>query len=1291
MLKKLFFTICLPICCWSQNPVWISAPRVSRPATTNVAQPLPITPLPTNDPSDPFDYYDGWSALHGSNGISDIATGALKFFIIDGAIYDGTNGQYRDYAWSASQPNQLTIGNFNQPEGDGGAEQLIVPHPKNCNQYYIFGVATYWSGDSGQKSLPGYASSVPVYAIYDAILGVVIARGVWYEPTPSFLGLTISNPIFTSTTTSNPINTNGDTQVTAASWAEDCSMSTASIAGSKLQLDGSRIIACKMKNNLYSIKILSDGTLRYWKRFNHSTIISASQTRAELEMVFDSVTNTFKIAFESRIGFGNVDNYCVKYFEVSQNFLTLLNNQTINVPIVGSPSTVAKPIAGIEFSPNKNLIYFTCSTNEASPLTQPVSQRVYTIDLTNATYPVNPLAIPQTRQDQIQFGSIELALDGNMYFASATGLFRLTNPNTPTAANFSTNPIIAFNYVLNLGINSQGSTFVDNKHLFGYTLPGQIDGANYSNEYLTNTECCLNAAPFDESTFTATTSGTWSQGGLSNNPFNSTSGIVRIETSLVIPAGVDITITGMTFEFAPGARVIIQEATGSILQGGKLTINNSVLTSFNGCGNSMWHGVEVWGNASYTQGSLTNSRQGRLIIQGINSRIENALYGAAARATNPTTGAVISGKFGGIIRATNSTFLNNQNDVILADYVGSGLPNVSKFTNCLFKTDNLLNIPTLQLGNHLTLKNVSGVFVLGCDFINSNMALFPTNFQGTGILATNAGFSVDRSCSVSGCPEPDDMNTFKNLTYGIFSISSNSTSTFRSDGNFFTNNQIGIAVSGTIAEQIIRNTFEVREMLGNPPTNYQAAGIYLIGSTGYKIEENTFLESNDLAITDGSANSYGIVIANSGTAENIVYRNSFSKLKIGCQSEGTNGSAPIFPNNLTNFGLVWRCNYFLDPIYKNDITSINGKIKYYQGLPNNSSLPVYQNNKNAANNHFSMHQESLPEHDFQISPSNLVQNAIVYRGCNQAFFNLDSYTNSLITLGQPLNAFSMEFCPTNYTYGTIKLKNGDGEVSMLNSNQSEELENNKVTEEEFAFLEQGIKQLEKNSKLQEILLDTLIENKNATLIELLSQYADEESLKMLAELQIGEKDVESVVSSLQNEKVKFSQDFIDLLKIKAELLKSEDYFSFFNEKGNQEYYVKRLTEIAENKEDVLTAHQASILLSFTKPLDLTYHFLEVEEGDKKSMKIPTSNTDSKIKLIVYPNPVKNKLSINLALEENETVSATIFSVLGNTMGTWELSNENNEIDVNHFQGGIYLIHVNNVQGENIQTLRFVKQ
>lgn len=130
--------------CFTQNPIWVASPRYVNPnGGSNL--PLPIAPSSINNLLDPFDYYDGWSALHGSNGISDVATGALKFFIIDGAIYDGSNGQYRDYAWSATQPNVENIGAFNQPLGDGGSEQLIVPHPVNCNQYYIFGVATKFS------------------------------------------------------------------------------------------------------------------------------------------------------------------------------------------------------------------------------------------------------------------------------------------------------------------------------------------------------------------------------------------------------------------------------------------------------------------------------------------------------------------------------------------------------------------------------------------------------------------------------------------------------------------------------------------------------------------------------------------------------------------------------------------------------------------------------------------------------------------------------------------------------------------------------------------------------------------------------------------------------------------------------------------------------------------------------------------------------------------------------------------------------------------------------------------
>jgi hypothetical protein len=1282
---------------FSQNSTVVMAPKnitigLSAISNTN----LPIAPAPLNSPYDPYDYYDGWRALQGSNGISDVTTGALKFFIIDGAIYNGADGQYKDYAWSASQPNVQTIGNFNQPEGDGGSEQLIVPHPVNCNQYYIFAVATFWNGDTGQKSLPGYPSSVPVYALYDAELGLVINRGVWYNPTPSFLGLTISNPIFTSSTTANPLNTNGDPQVTATVWNGDCNMSTASIAGSKLLSDGTRIIACKMKNNLYSIKILADGTLRYWKRYNHSAIISGSQTRAEFEMVFDGVSNRFKLAFESRNGLGSAYTYCVKYFELSADFLTQLNFQTINVPVVGNGSSAVKPIAGIEFSPNKNIIYFTCTTDLliTAQNPQPVSQRVYTINLTNNLYTVSPFAISQTRQNKIQNGYIELALDGNLYFASATGLFRLTNPNTPLVSNFSANPIISFIYSSNLGVNTLGSSFVSNSYLDSYTLPGQIDGANYSDEYFKNTECCINVSPFDASAFTATTSGTWTPGGFLSNPFGSTNGIVRIETSITIPAGVNITITGMTFQFAPGARIIIREGNSLSSNGGKLTLNNSVLTNYQGCTKTMWHGVEVWGVSSTSQGSLASSRQGRLIMQN-NARIENALFGAAARATNVSSGAELVGKYGGIVHATNSTFLNNKYDVLLYDYGTALVNNISMFTNCVFKTEGLLNDPTVSIVLHMMLRSVRGVRVFDCDFINADLSFYPLpTSQGIGIGAINSSFSVDGCTNYSTSCNPSNLNTFENLFVGIYSGTSGSNASFRADGNLFQNNCIGIYVNGTRSEQITRNKFNVREFLTASPIS-QSAGIYTVGSTGYRIEDNSFKESNDLVISYGVGSTYGVVINNSGPNENVVYRNTFKDLLIGCQSEGVNGSAPMQFPGMSNVGLVWRCNEFYKPIYKNDITSFNGKIKYRQGFYNPNNTPM-QNQLNMANNRFSLSLEATtdPEHDFKISPV-VGQNGIIYTGYDQVLYNLDAYTTPIISQTIISTTFLPQVgCKSNFGAGSIASKDEPVSSEMM------ELMNNSIlslrtedslSDTELSLLEIGAKQLEKNLRVQEILFDTIAVNVDSVLIDYLSQFDDEESLKMLAELQLAGSDVDSLVASLETDSVKFSIDYVDLLKIKAAMLNSEYFYSFLINNENSAYYRTRLSEIAANEDDVLTAHQAALLLSFAKPLDLTYHFLEAEKGGEKSMQIPTSNTDSKSNLIVYPNPVKSTLSINLALAENEQVSATIFSILGNTMGTWQLSNENNAIDVNHFQGGVYLIHVNNAQGENIQTLRFVKQ
>ena len=144
----------------AQNSLWVCVPKKIQ-GTSSVSD-LPTGPS-SNNPYDPYDYYDGWSAKHGSNGILDV-NGNLHFFIVDGAIYNST-GAYVAYAWGAGNPPTMSVGNVTQPKGDGGSEQIIIPHPVNCNQYYIFGILTENNIENGVKTGEAATSRAPAYCL----------------------------------------------------------------------------------------------------------------------------------------------------------------------------------------------------------------------------------------------------------------------------------------------------------------------------------------------------------------------------------------------------------------------------------------------------------------------------------------------------------------------------------------------------------------------------------------------------------------------------------------------------------------------------------------------------------------------------------------------------------------------------------------------------------------------------------------------------------------------------------------------------------------------------------------------------------------------------------------------------------------------------------------------------------------------------------------------------------------------------------------------------------------------
>lgn len=183
------------------------------------------------------------------------------------------------------------------------------------------------------------------------------------------------------------------------------------------------------------------------------------------------------------------------------------------------------------------------------------------------------------------------------------------------------------------------------------------------------------------------------------------------------------------------------------------------------------------------------------------------------------------------------------------------------------------------------------------------------------------------------------------MEFGIHATNNSDNLTFSVTNSEFKECKAGIHTIGTQNERIVRNTFFIRE------AQYNTVGISLFNSTGYRVMENTLIGN---PLTPGQGFSHGIVVENSGTAANLIYKNSFRELYIGGYSMKINGSivnASNFPSYMPSTGLKWKCNQFSSIINSYDL-AVNGRIDYNQGYAIN--FPLSEARNSAISNNFSL-------------------------------------------------------------------------------------------------------------------------------------------------------------------------------------------------------------------------------------------------------------------------------------------------------------------------------------------------
>ncbi len=998
----------------------------------NFATPLPIpaydygnTSMPNSN--DPYLSYQGQSPTNASNLVTT-PNNQILFFIIDQHIYNKDG-------YCLGNLN-TTSDDFNSVESNqvkGASEILIVPNPANCQQYYI--VST--------KIDVGISNKKPYLFLLD--MGIANINATAYNPNACILGQLVpigfSNGNFQNfgTSIASLINSeNSSDPIPPFVTENDPSPGKESnifLGATPKDSQNSHFVFISNANFIYRFKVSNFGFQfdNYVIPFlnNGTTEFNGYHVRSELEVV--------------RIPNGNIRIACPYYKNVTQGnniiwewlFIAELNsagylNSSYHIPFYKSPNPQTSEDAalkGLEFSSNGNILYVSHSTNTLQP-----NQLEY-FDFNSPSNILTPINIGNL---DCKYSMLERGIDNGIYFSGLFGLHKLNNSNDPNSSVTTLNTQSGF-----YNFESNGSPVSLFSNLFKlYLFPDQIDGFDYYNNLNGNLTCCIENISFHSNDVINVNSNAtwedWAQGG--TNPFTNIAGnVFQIKKSIYIKPGVTLTIKNLTLEFAPDARIVVENGTSNSL-GGKLILDGTTLKVVETCGiNSNWLGCEVWGNKNLNQLNINSTTQGLLIMKN-SSTIKDAVIGVLVgkRQLNNLNSCpsqeIVSGNVfvptnsGGIIKISNSNFENNITGIRFEKYFSpNGINNISTISTSTLKWDD--NINSSYLNYHIHLKGVKGLRIIASNFkndISNNSNLVQS---GIGIYSENSNFSVESKCNyitvVGGNCNDYIPSKFSKLKFGINTYSTDNLN-FTVNRSEFEDNEFGVFVAGTKYYSITESNFQIPEL-----SNTFSAGIYNYGGKGFKIEENNFFEEDGSTI----GMTYGTVIRNSGTEYNEVYNNFYQNLNVGCLAMYKNGTSINIVTNpvskVTN-GLHWICNRFRSEITTADIgvvgSSLNpGIIDYHQGYYGGNTL---QNSiKSAARNTFSLTNESSPlEHDIKLDQYSQ-QFSYVYlvnptqdpNNVSPGIFTIPQiYNNNLV------NGYGYNVCPSK-----LKLKPLKSDINQL--------------------------------------------------------------------------------------------------------------------------------------------------------------------------------------------------------------------------------------------------------------------
>ena len=364
-----------------------------------------------------------------------------------------------------------------------------------------------------------------------------------------------------------------------------------------------------------------------------------------------------------------------------------------------------------------------------------------------------------------------------------------------------------------------------------------------------------------------------------------------LTTQVTIPSGRSLTINA-DVSCMPHVKIIVEN-------GGRLVINNAEISSH--CDNLLWKGIEVWGSPDTSQYSgyrnVTSPLQGEVVLNS--AVIKNAICGVRVGNTRLHN----YGKGGGVIKATNTQFVNNKEAVHFNAYIRVSnahkvVDNISYFNECIFKVDNNAYFVVDTSNVQVALYNVRGVQFNGCQFEDMQSKSDWQNF-GTAIYASQSGFRINEQTDMFQYPAtyyntPCTFNNYKNA----IAIVGSAEKPVKIYNTLFSDNSTGVNAKNADALSIKSCSFSS----GNASFSSYVHGLILDSCNFYRIENNQFT---------GIGN--GIKIIGKTENNNTIRLNTFNSLCKAIEVYETNGKNPnyIIDPHPELTGLQFECNNFI--------------------------------------------------------------------------------------------------------------------------------------------------------------------------------------------------------------------------------------------------------------------------------------------------------------------------------------------------------------------------------------------